>query len=268
VECRRDVEIGLSGRHAVRIETDAAVTLVGVDVHDSGKHPTTPTADQAGIFAVRASHADGLRIQGNGGRVHDNSGHGVVLGHPTEQTGAVYGFVGDLQIFGNQIGIRVQQKDDVAAPTASTILSNNVYDNAQAGIYISRSSQRYTATADRRAFSSNDVHHNGVTGGCTPETGDEVASQVVFDGPIVGTDPTVSNLDPNPGPDQAEFPDDYRCYWGADDSVRTQTLAECNDLNNPGRPSRVRRHRQPLPLERDAVPPRVGRRRHRGARPL
>jgi hypothetical protein len=233
-----NVEVGLSALHGVRVASDAPVTLVGIDVHGSGAHPTFPTADQAGIYVMRAAHPHGLLVQGLNGTVHDNTGHGVVLGHPTQQTGPVYGRIGDLQIHGNAgVGIRIQQKDDVTAPTASMILGNNIYDNGQGGVHFSRSSQRYDENSQlQRTFSGNDVHHNAVSGtSCHFSSADQTVSQIVFDGPIAGTDPTVSDTGPTPGPDEVAYPLDHRCYWGQSvaDGRITSAIA-CNNLNDPG----------------------------------
>jgi hypothetical protein len=104
-------------------------------------------------------------------------------------------------------------------------------------MHFSTSYQIAIPNPDRRTISSNEIHHNAITGSpdvCTAQAADQSASQVIFDGPVSGTDPTVSNEGVDIGPDQALYPLDYRCYWGADDSDRVTTLAECNSLGNPG----------------------------------
>jgi hypothetical protein len=234
-----NVEVGLSALHGVRVATDAAVTLVDIDVHGSGNHPTLPVPDQAGVYTLRAAHPEGLVFVGLSGTIHDNSGHGIALGHPTQQTGPVYGRIEGLQIYSNAgVGIRVQQRDDVTAPTASMILANNIYDNGQGGVHFSRSSQRYQDNAERRSFNANDVHHNAVVGTpCVPAAADQTASQIVFDGPIVGTDPTVSDAGPNPGPDPLAYPLDHRCYWGQSvGDGRITTGTDCVNMSDPGSP--------------------------------
>ncbi len=229
-----NLDVGFNSGYGVLVETDAPVQMTDCKFHDSGHHPTLPTTGSDGIRILRASDAAGFLMHGLGSRVNDNTGNGITLGHATDQSGAVYGYLRDAQIYNNQFGIRVQQKDDVAARTGSTILDNNVYNNALSGLYMSTSTQVSVLTDDRRTISSNQFHHNAVTGQCTHDTGDQVASQVVFDGPVSGTDPSVSDVAPNAGPDPVLYPLDYRCYWGADDSDRVDTHAACNNVNRPG----------------------------------
>jgi hypothetical protein len=68
----------------------------------------------AGVRALGASDAPyGLRLQGASGVIRDNLGDGVILGDTTVlQTRVVRGFVGDLQMYRNEAGIRVRQRDD------------------------------------------------------------------------------------------------------------------------------------------------------------
>jgi len=235
------LEAGSNGGEGVLVETALPVEMIDCDVHDSGKRPGLPPNGSPGIRVLRAGSPAGylgfgFATHGFAGKVHDNGGDGVVLGDLAAQSGVVVGLVSQAEIYGNAVGIRVQQQDDDARRTESAILSNNVHDNTGPGLYARRSFQKALATADRRTVSANDFHHNSVVGtnACTPAEADESASQVVFDGPVGGTDPTVSDVVDPIGPDP-EFTEDYRCYWGADDTNgRTLTLTDCNNLGNPG----------------------------------
>jgi hypothetical protein len=168
------VEIGSNGGYGILVDSAAPVVLTDCDIHHNG---------QTGVYAIRASNATGLVLEGFQSQVHDNGGNGVTLGDLTAQTGAVLARIADAQIFGNQIGIRVQQKNAGALRTTSTIVFNNIFDNVQSGLYLSSSFQK-PLTSQLPPYIGNDVHHNAVVGLCTPATGDQFASQVVFDGPI------------------------------------------------------------------------------------
>ena len=219
-----------NGEEGVLVDSAALVLLQNAFVHDNLG---------AGVRALGASDVPyGLRLEGLGGIVRDNAGDGVILGDTTvAQARVVRGFVGDLQIYGNETGIRVRQRDDATYFTGSTILSNNVFNNRGPGLHMSTSRQISLENPDRRTIAGNDFHHNAVTGSpdvCTAQAADQSSSQVVFDGPVSGTDPVVSNMAPDIGPDPQLYPLDYRCYWGADDSDAVTTLAACNNVNNPG----------------------------------
>jgi hypothetical protein len=233
------VDVSDNGHHGVRVESASPVEIVDSSVHGNGGNPPAGTASGAGVLALQASHDSGLVIRGTEGSIRYNAGHGVVLGHLTEQTGAVNGLVQQQQISGNEIGIQVQQKDMSAAATYSTILGNNVFGNRNSGVYISTSYQRYTNTPQQLAFNGNDVHRNAVTPAdadiCTAAAGAvQSASQIVFNGPIAGTDPMVPF---DVGPDPVEYPADYRCFWGATPGgTRISSHTECNNVNNPALP--------------------------------
>lgn len=263
------VNVGYSGNEGLRVDTQAPVELFGCDVHDSGNHPGGALPDKAGILALQTDLGTGLRLASSvlpfgTGLIHDNSGHGVAVGDASLQTGLVFGFVGDQQIYRNDEGIHVAQRDSVAQATSSTIVSNNIYDNRGAGVHLGTSTQRYIVGPDERTFSSNDVHHNAVTGeGCVPATASQADSQIVVDGPISGTDPTVSNQsasgcptdtdggvpcvpcgsDPDSncmGPNSLSFDRDFICYWGAANdgtaASRNDSPTNCNQMNNPNGP--------------------------------
>ena len=263
----RIVEVGFSGDEGLRVHTTAPVEILGCNVHDSGNHPNGALPGKAGILALQTHPVAGLVVAGFFdqpqqisaiGLVHDNSGHGIALGDASEQTGPVYGFVGNQQIYGNDEGIHVAQLDPVAQPTASTILSNNIFNNRGAGVHLGPSAQRYIGDADQQAFSANDVHHNAVEGtSCSPAEATQTSSQIVVDGPITGTDPSVTNqpgclgdtsgvapcvpcgADPDSncmGPN-SNMTGDFVCYWGASNdgtaTTSNDSQAECNAMNNP-----------------------------------
>lgn len=231
-----NVKIGESADHGILVESDVPVEFVNCQVNNSGNHPAETNADRAGVLALRAS--GGLTWRGVESVVRDNTGHGFVLGHATDQSGPVRGRISDTQIYANNIGIYVEQKDLTVATTTSKILANNIYGNRGSGVYIKTSYQDYFTNNFRedRAFSSNDVHRNAVTpvetNVCTAAAGArQSASQIVFDGPIATMD---LDFDPAMGPDATAYPDDSACYWGPDPGATPiATEAECNNLNNP-----------------------------------
>lgn len=223
-----NVEVGSSGGHGVLVETAEPVRLESSSIHDNG---------EAGVYVLAASHADGFVLRGLDSSVSNNGGDGIVLGHVSAQTGIVNAEVADAEITGNQVGIRIAQSDPTNLKTAHRLLANNIYSNAQSGIHIRTSHQWYTDTPDRRAMSSNDVHHNGVQGaGCVVGADVQIASQIIFDGPIATADPAVSSSVPDTGPNPTDYPEDHRCYFGADTSARIQTAEACNSLNDPSGP--------------------------------
>jgi hypothetical protein len=227
------VAVGRSAGHGIKVESDQPVLLTDVDVHNSGKHPTLPPAESFGIYVLRTSVPatsieDGFLIQSteSQGRSHVryNAGHGIVLGDAAAQSGPVYGSVRDVQMYENDIGIRVEQKDPVTAPTHSNIAGNNIFNNDGSGISMKTSYQRPLPGEDRRVITSNDVHHNAVVGdGCSTLDDVQTASQIVFDGKVMGSDPASP---PNAG----SFPDDYACYQNGGVPVPE---FNCDRMNDP-----------------------------------
>jgi hypothetical protein len=246
------IEVGFNLGHGVRVESDRRVRLVDAEVHHSGGNSTPPvppafgeepvSLGSIGILVLRASHVDGFSLRGTLSTVNRNAGHGIQLGDASAQTGVVRALVADAQIFLNQLGIRVLQKDDVRR-TYSTIVANNIYQNRSYGMHLRSSYQLSRDGMGLEYIASNDVHRNGVSGtGCTAASGaSESHPQVLFEGRVGGAAPFA----PEPpteifgwGPDRIQYPQDYRCYWGSDapnlpSSEKTSNAEECSLINNP-----------------------------------
>lgn len=212
---------GENTEHGVLVETTQPVSLVDSIFRGNGL---------TGATVLRASHGDGFTISGTQSVISGNAGHGVVLGDASAQSGVVIATVAEAQIFDNEIGIRVQQKDAAAAATWSAILSNNIFNNRSSGLYVSTSYQKYSEElSDRRTIAGNDVHHNAVIGACTAASGaQQSASQIVFDGPIASSDPSFAD---EAGPD-LDYPDDRACFFTVG-GARILTEAECVSMNDP-----------------------------------
>jgi len=229
-----------SGDAGLRVDSDDRVALLDCDVEGSGQHPVAPAPGVAGVLVLRASAVDGFEFAS--GAVWNSTGDGIVLGHTTLQSGVVDATVRDCAIFANEVGLRVQQKDFALASTWSQILGNDIHDNRGSGVHLSTSFQKSTPTPERRTFSGNDVHHNAVIGGCTPETGSQSAAQIAVEGPVGGSDPEVpSPPEPMPwpptadyGPDPVAYPMDFLCHWSYTfTGFPVATEEECNNVNNP-----------------------------------
>ncbi len=207
------VEVALSGDHGVLVQSADPVELLSANVHGSGRHPAGATPNRAGLRVLRASDPAGLLLQG--GEVSDNSGHGIALGDFAAQTGAVTARIEAMQIFANEVGIDVRQRDNAARRTTSTIVGNNVHDNRRSGIYFLPSFLGFTGP-DGLAIAGNDVHHNAVTpaGACAPGVATQSAAQIVFEGFVAVDAPAAAACHP-PGVD---------------------TKAECDRLNDPDDP--------------------------------
>ena len=81
-------------------------------------------------------------------------------------------------------------------------------------IFVIRSQQKSVSTEDRRVISSNQVHHNAITGaGCTAGVDFEQWSQIIFEGRIILSDP--DKLDA--GIRDLQYPMDTACYLGRSD---------------------------------------------------
>jgi hypothetical protein len=226
------------------VESDRRVELVEVAVRESGGHPDAPAPGRAGVLVLRASATstepleDGFVFRQ--GEISDNSGHGLILGDLTGQSGPVSAIVLGNVVSGNLLGIEVQQANSTTKRTATTIRGNEIVDNLDSGIYLRTSFQKPVPGDEtlRLVFNDNVIAHNAVVGGCTPMAGDQSAAPVVVEGPVGGTDPTVSippgdcHLD-NCGPD-AEHPEDRLCFWGLGlEEPRVSNQSECNELSDP-----------------------------------
>jgi hypothetical protein len=238
------VKVGESADHGVLVETDDTAEFIESQVNDSGNHPDGGVANRAGVLVLR-SPAGFAWTGNNAAVVRDNSGHGFVLGHAADQSGHVVADIRGSQIFANDIGIYAEQKDATSARTTTTILTNNIHSNRGSGVYLKSSSQGFVGVDLEQGFSGNLVHRNSVLPSeqnvCTTLGGAvQSASQIVFDGPVAGSDPTVPEPpgvppdDPSRGPDLEEYPDDYVCYWSHIPLGRNITTeVECNLMNDP-----------------------------------
>lgn len=226
------LKIGQSADHGVLVESSDPVEFINSQVNDSGRHPAGEIAGRAGVLVLSAPQE--FLWHGTSSVVRDNTGHGFVLGHSTDQSGAVIGRVLDSQIYANDIGILVEQKNATSLTTTSTIVANNIYANRGSGVYIKTSYQGFDSL--HLAFAANDIHRNAVTpletNVCVYELGAaQSASQIVFDGPVANTD---LNFDTATGPDAVDYPADHACYWGPDPGA-TPIADEnsCIALNDP-----------------------------------
>lgn len=218
--------VSLNAGDGIVVDSADAVDLDQSNIQFNGQHPQLAPTVQSGIRVLRASRPDvydemspgvllsrgGLLVHGSG-TLANHLGDGVVVGDANEQTGVIQAVIGDLQIHHNLTGIRVTQRDADTHRTAAAIVSNNIYQNAAAGIHLSTSYMYGVGFVDRRVISANDVHHNAVTPDdqCSVATATQTQSQVVFDGPVAATPAEIAACQP----------------------AQVDTLSECVGLNNP-----------------------------------
>jgi len=216
--------VSFNAGDGIVVDSADPVDLDQSDLQYNGQHPQLAPTARAGLRVLRASRPDvvddlglvqslgGVQVHGSG-TVANQLGDGVVVGDAAVQTGVIHALIGDLQIHHNLAGIRVAQRDFDAHRTAIAILSNNIYQNASAGLFISTSYMYPTYSADRRVIAANDVHHNAVTPAdqCSAATATQTQSQVVFDGPVAATPDEVAACQP----------------------AGVDTQSECNALSNP-----------------------------------
>ena len=226
------VKVGQNAEHGVLVESSELVDFLNSQLNDNGRHPAGDNPGQAGALVLSAPAE--FRWHGTSSIVRDNTGHGFILGHATNQTGPVIGRILDSQIYANDIGIYVEQKNASNLSTKSTIIANNIYANRGSGVYVKSSYQGFDF--DDRAFAANDIHRNAVTpletNICVFELGAaQSASQVVFDGPIATTD---LDFAAETGPDPNEYPEDHACYWGPTPGpAPIADSTSCIALNDP-----------------------------------
>ncbi len=180
-----NVEVGFSMLHGVLVDSAAPVLLTTSDVHDSGHHPDFSIDGQIGVYALRASDAGtGIELVGSGLErcaVYDNSGDGIVLGDPATQNGVVYGRILDTDVYGNQVGIRIWQKDTGAASTHYEVLANNILLNRAEGLHVEPSFFIRVFQRSIAAITVNSIHNNArvESADCS---GQQTAPQVWFRG--------------------------------------------------------------------------------------
>jgi hypothetical protein len=231
-------------------------------VMDSEMEDTDPVCEHVTGFRIHSTESEGRTF------VKYNLGWGILVGRD-DQDQNIYAFIGTTQMYENLLGgIRVHQNtrygtadcdsgdgpgtvecrcDDTDLPfvnvpegsetvgcTATTILSNNVFNNGGPGLFIRRSQQKAQATEDRRVIASNFFHHNAVSvDGCTdPQPGFpfvETFSQVHFEGPVILTDPDTSDA----GLKDGSHPADLTCYLGLDHLDPPLSETQCDRMNDP-----------------------------------
>jgi hypothetical protein len=227
-----NAKVGQNAEHGVLVESNDLVEFVDSQLNDNGRHPTGENPGKAGALVLRATAE--FIWHGTSSVVRDNTGHGFILGHATDQSGMVIGRVLDSQIYANDIGVFVEQKNSTSLSTASTIVANNIYANRGSGVYIKTSYQAFDSNG--LAFGANDIHRNAVTpletNICVHELGaSQSVSQIVFDGPIANTD---VDFAVETGPDPVDYPEDHACYWGPEPGLTPIADSDaCNDLNDP-----------------------------------
>ena len=123
-------------------------------------------------------------------RIHDNTGDGIMLGDPVDQSGIVTALIQNTVIDNNDTGLVVQQADTGAKSTHWTLFGTEIVLNRGTGLYVYPS---FPVTYPSGAtISGNVIGANGWPGGVAtciadlnsppPGPSDETASQVVFDG--------------------------------------------------------------------------------------
>ena len=207
-----NIDIASNGSHGMLVETDTAVLLQAVSVHENGGN---------GIYVLRASGTPleslsqpsaSFKLEPVGlprNQIHGNLGDGVVLGDQVAQSGivnaAVSGTViannGAAAVFGASFGgagLRIEEKDADTASTHWSIHSNDIYDNRGLGVHL-RPSFPVPIGVDGLAFVDNSIHHNAqpANPSCLAQGGFEndglaLAPQVWVEGPLPYEDPVCS----------------------------------------------------------------------------
>jgi hypothetical protein len=225
----------------------AGVAVTGPDMHADMEDTQSICEDQIG-FRLHSSQTTGRNY------IRDNGLWAIYVGRDDTdgQDQNIYATLGDAEIYGNGTadatnvkgygGIHVTQNqkfsgtlrcddtfnwgasdnpqgtraddEDTVGCTGATILSNNIFDNHGPGIFVIRSQQKSVSTQDRRVISSNQVHHNAITGaGCTAGVDFEQWSQIIFEGRIILSDPDKQDV----GIRDLQYPMDTACYLGRSD---------------------------------------------------
>jgi hypothetical protein len=224
-------------------------------VLDSELEDTDPVCPHVTGFRIHSSESNGRSY------VKHNGGWGLRIGSDDQESN-VYAQIADAQVYENLLGgVDVHQNvrygafdcasglgtiecrcdatdlpsaglpDDAETVgcTATTILSNNVYNNGGPGLFIRRSQQKPTATADRRTISANDVHHNAVdVDTCMAPGAVQSFSQIHFEGPVLTTDPDDTAV----GVADGSHPADTLCLLGADLTDPPLSQSECARMSD------------------------------------
>jgi hypothetical protein len=202
------VESGGNGSDGVRVDSADFVALNGADVHDN---------TGAGVRVLRASSSSGART-GEGLVIGDNvssrvtigynGGDGVVLGDPNLQTGIINARISNADVFGNETGILVRERNLDSASTHDAIVLVNIFLNRSSGLHVQQSYFLRRITGHSiEAFSGNVIHNNArvPSADCS---GTQSAPQVWFEG-------------------QAPFPCSGDCTYRANDSgIPTDPVCE------------------------------------------
>jgi hypothetical protein len=233
----------------------APAPLLAGPVLDSEIEDTDPVCEHLTGFRIHSTEAFGRST------VKHNGGWAFMIGRDDQESN-VYAHVADVQVYENLLGgIDVHQSyrygtvdcadgptsvecrcDDtdllhvgLAADTetvgctATTILANNIFNNGGPGMFIRRSQQKPTATADRRTISSNDIHHNAIAGVGCAAADVQSYSQVHFEGPVITTDPDITPE----GLEDGSHPADLTCFLGADLIAPALSESECERMTDP-----------------------------------
>ena len=241
-----------------RERTGAPEPFLSGPVMDSEIEDTDPVCAHVTGFRIHSTESTGRST------VKYNDGWAFSIG-ADDQERNVYALIGDTQIYDNLLGgIDVHQNtrygtfdcaadldvvecrcDDTDLPqaglsegtetvgcTATTILSNNIFNNGGPGMFVRRSQQKPIATQDRRTISSNDVHHNAIAGASCQPADVQTFSQVHFEGKIILADPDITPE----GLSDGSHPADTICYLGADLIDPPLSETQCDRMNDPEDP--------------------------------
>lgn len=197
------VVVSASGGDGIRIDSASGATLTDIESAGNG---------QAGVRVLRADAA-GLFIGGSASSVHDNVSDGIILGDLEAQTGKVVAHIELVSVYGNEVGVRVQQKNEATDSTTTTLNGNMIHDNRGSGLRL-RSSflrRRVFGSVTYMAITGNKIFHNAIGPGCTSA---QTAPQIMIQG-IVSVTPEEATICSAPLQSDCEAAGagGHPCYW-------------------------------------------------------
>jgi len=219
------VEVAANGSDGVVVDSGRPVSIRG-EVHLNAG---------AGIDVRRASASIPLAI-GNPPEitfVHDNTGDGVVLGNQLAQIGAVNAEVRSTTISRNEIGLRVEQRHALLAPTTTRIRDNTIHDNRAEGVRLSTSFQTARGAAQTRPFALNRVFHNAMGAGCSspqPRAQIQVIGPVAVPPALAAACAAATKEDKCEDEEQAGNP----CQWTGSTCIAIWDLTGGSDCSGQG----------------------------------